>query len=121
MTPKRVRVAMSIPTADPNVKDPGTYGVHVGHAQTLYAGYKIAQQKRCPFHVRIDGCRKTFGGDLSVFVVDLVACLHFLGIAEFHLYWQRQGCYGRDFLRQHVTDNEARLIEFLHWEHATLS
>lgn len=86
----RARVAISIPAANPDIINNGQYGIHVGHARTLYLGKLIADELGVPYHVRLDGNRKAFGADLSLFVEDLVQCLHFLEVSPDLLYWAPQ-------------------------------
>lgn len=86
----RVRVAISIPAANPDVRNNGECDLHVGHARTLYLGHLFAKKKGLPYHVRIDGARLLFDADLSLFTVDIVNCLSFLGIQPDKLYWAPQ-------------------------------
>ena len=86
----RVRVAVSIPAANPDVRNNGEFGIHVGHARTLYLGKLFAESKGLPYHVRIDGARLLFGADLSLFAVDVQNCLAFLGIQPDRFYWAPQ-------------------------------
>ena len=84
----RVRVAISIPKADTTITNNGQFPCHVGHARTIYLGKLFADLKGLPFHIRLDGHRKLFGDDLSLFVVDILDCLRFFGITPDALYWR---------------------------------
>ena len=82
MTFKRARVAITAAVGE------GEIGrIHIGHARTVLAGSLIAQEKGCPFHVRIDGTRPDDVGQATAdFVLDLRNLLDFIGI-ECRLYF----------------------------------
>jgi hypothetical protein len=113
---KRARVAISTPGRDEGVKDPGRFAIHVGHAQTLYLGSKIAQEHGCPFDVRLDGSWKHYGSDLSLFVIDVMDCLRFLEITPRCVYWQRQDPVPPADLEMVFGLRERQLIDYIEWD-----
>lgn len=112
----RVRVAISTPAKDQDVKDPGCFAIHVGHAQTMYLGSEIAKQRELPFDVRLDGSIAYCESDLSGFVLDIVGCLDFLGIKPRRVYWQRQTAYTEDELVMLFGSREASITRLVEWD-----
>lgn len=76
---RRARVAISVESV-PKM-------IHVGHARTLLLGSLIAEERGCPFHVRLDGIRRLYPTDTTFATLDVANCLLFLGIECDLMYW----------------------------------
>lgn len=84
MTFKRARVGVTVATDATRIG-----ALHIGHARTILAGSLIAQERGCPFDLRLDGSRPDGIGQATAdFLLSLKDLLRFLQIecrVYFHL------------------------------------
>ncbi len=108
MTFSRARVALTLSYEMPRDILPVELElcrVHVGHARTLLLGSLIAQERDCPFHVRMDGARRDVP-DRGGPILDAIQCCAWLGIHPDWCYWLPEALPTREVIAQHM-DPEA--------------